>query len=119
MGKYGLAVLFLVGFICYGQVKGKNKTKSDITSCLLVEKSFISKSGDATEMKELYLSCSIQDYYIKLCESAVTREELSKYIGSGIGVKMEILDGNWDICEGDPLEQQSRTGRYVVIHSIE
>ena len=119
MKKYGLVVLFLAGLICYGQVKEKRKTKSDITSCLLVEKSFMSKNGDGTELKELYLSCSIQDYYIKICESAVSREELSKYIGSGIGVKMEIIDGTWDVCEGDPIEKQSRTGRYVIIHSIE
>ena len=118
MKKYGLVVLFLAGLICYGQVEKRN-TNSGITSCLLVEKSFMSKSGDGTEIKELYLSCSIQDYYIKICESAVTREELSKYIGSGIGVKMEIIDGTWDICDGDPLEKQSRTGRYVIIHSIE
>ena len=35
--------------------------------------------------KDLYLRCSIQDYYIKFCESKVKKE-------------VEIVKGVWDDC---------------------
>lgn len=94
-------------------------TESQTTSCQLVEKEFINKGGKVTEYKELYLRCSIQDYFIKLCESKVTRKELEPYINSGITVKMEIKQGMWDHCDPNPAYAQSRTGTYVSILSIE
>lgn len=38
---------------------------SEFTSCALIEKTSINKGGKITEYKELYLQCSIQDYFIK------------------------------------------------------
>lgn len=88
------------------------------TTCQLVEKEFINKGGKITSYKELYLRCSIQDYFIKICEGEVTAEELKKYIDKGITVDMEIKDGMWDHCSDDPAYAQSRMGTYVVIHKI-
>lgn len=88
------------------------------TSCELIEKSFINKGGKVTEYTELYLRCSVQDYFIKLCESEVTKEELKKYLDKGITVEMEIKDGMWDHCNDDPSYAQSRTGTYVIINKI-
>lgn len=88
------------------------------TSCQLIEKEFVNKGGKMTEYKELYLSCSIQDYFIKICEGNVTAQELKKYINKVITVDMEIKDGMWDICSDDPAYAQSRTGTYVVIKKI-
>lgn len=94
------------------------KKPSKYTTCQLVEKEFINKGGKITEYKELYLRCSIQDYFIKICEGKVTLKELEKYIDKGITVEMEIKDGMWDHCNEDPAYAQSRMGTYVVIHKI-
>ena len=81
------------------------------------QKPFVIKNGVETDQMELYLRCSIQDYFIKLCESNVAREDLELYLNKGITVEMEIVDGEWDRCPGDPVVQ-SRIGKYVTIKSI-
>ncbi len=93
--------------------------KPNIYNCQLVEKEFMNKGGKMTGIKELYLRCSVQDYFIKLCESKVTRKELEPYLNAGISVKVEIKDGLWDHCSDNIAEVQSRMGTYVVILSIE
>ena len=92
--------------------------KSPYTSCVLIEKEFINKGGKISEYKELYLQCSIQDYFIKICESHVNLKDLKPYINSGIKVKVEIKDGLWDHCSDDPAYSQSRMGTYVIITEI-
>ncbi|PJB15164.1 MAG: hypothetical protein CO118_04765 [Flavobacteriales bacterium CG_4_9_14_3_um_filter_32_8] len=92
---------------------------SGATSCELIEKGFTNKAGKIEARKELYLRCSIQDYFIKICEGNVTYEELKPYLNSGITVKMEIREGMWDHCEENSAYTQSRTGTYVIIKSIE
>ena len=59
-----------------------NSTKSVIsnsTTCQLIEKEFMNKIGKSTGVKEFYLRCSIQDYFIKFCESDVTSKELNPF----------------------------------------
>ena len=97
---------------------GRPMTADKTTHCQLVEKEFVKKNGQATETKELYLRCSIQDYFIKLCESKVSEKALRAYLDEGIEVEMEVREGVWDICPDDPEEMQSRTGSYVVINRI-
>lgn len=100
--------------------KGRSMTLSNngTTTCQLIEKAFVIKNGVESDVMELYLRCSIQDYFIKLCESDVSAKELRKYLDKGITVEMEIKEGLWDKCEGDP-EVQSRMGAYVTISKIE
>jgi hypothetical protein len=88
------------------------------TTCVLVEKSFVNKGGKMSDFKELYLQCSIQDYFIKICAGEVTAKELRKHLNQGITVDMEIKDGMWDHCSSDLSYAQSRMGTYVVIHKI-
>ncbi len=88
------------------------------TKCQLIEKEFTNKGGKVTEYKELYLRCSIQDYFIKICEGNVSAEQLRPYIESGIEVEMEIKEGMLDHCDENPAYAQSRTGTYVVIKKI-
>lgn len=91
----------------------------EATHCQLIEKSFSNKIGiENPELKELYLRCSIQDYYIKLCESKVQKADLLKYLNKSISVKMEVKEGYWDICPSDDPKAQSRIGNYVVITEI-
>ena len=98
--------------------KSMQLTDSKTITCQLIEKEFTNKGGKVAEYKELYLRCSIQDYFIKLCEGNVTAKELKPYINSGIEVEMEIKDGMLDHCNENPAYAQSRTGTYVIIKKI-
>lgn len=88
------------------------------TSCILVKKTFFSKKGTPLESGDLYLRCSTQDYFIKFCESKVTKEELLPLINQGITVEMEVRNGEWDRCPNDPEYIQSRIGTYAIIHRL-
>lgn len=94
------------------------KETSSYTSCQIVEKIFRNKAGKVLGDTELYLRCSVQDYFIKFCESEVSKEEISKYINSGVTVEMEVRDGEWDSCPAQTFPVQSRVGVYVVIKKI-
>lgn len=102
------------------QSKGMSKTEAKpyIYSCQLIEKEFVNKGGKMTGFKELYLRCSVQDYFIKLCESSVTKKELEPYIDKGISVEVEVKDGMWDHCSDNLAEVQSRMGPYIIIKKI-
>lgn len=99
------------------QPKEMRASADGSTTGVLVEKSFVSKGGKETEHKELYLRCSIQDYFIKFCESSVTSEQLQNFINKSITVKMEIKEGLWDQCDED-YEVQSRVGTYISISKL-
>ena len=116
MKNYILIVAILFAGVSYGQREKKASEDGSIT-CVLVQKAFVNKKNKTTDIMEYYLQCSIQDYYIKLCESEVSGSELEKYIDQGITVQMEIRDGSWDECE-DNMHVQSRIGKYVIIKSI-
>ena len=87
-------------------------------SCLLIEKEFVNKKMKASGYKEYYLRCSVQDYFIKFCESSVTKKTLEPLLNQGIGVDMEIFQGEWDSCPSDSFPVQSRTGYYAVIKNV-
>jgi hypothetical protein len=97
--------------------------KKVIVTAPLVLKSFVKKSGERTDLKEWYIQRSIQDYFIKFCESKVTRQELEAYLAEHGGplktakLEVEFREGNWDICDDNEL-MQSRVGAYVVIYRI-
>ena len=135
--KYGLCILACIICLftgcCLSQKKvimSKNKTKDIssskgkyIISVPIVIKNFVKKNGETTKHEEIYIRRSIQDYYIKFCESKISREDLENHLSTMdteikiATLEVEFLDGYWDICDGD-LEQQSRMGAYVIIHRI-
>lgn len=84
----------------------------------LIEKDFIIKNGVSAGYTELYLQASIQDYFIKFCESKVTKKELDPFLNKVVSVEVEIKNGNWDICPEDSQEMQSRVGPYVTIKAL-
>lgn len=108
----------------------KNKTQ-DISSgnekyiitAPIVFKNFTKKNAETTDILEMYLQRSTQDYYIKFCESIVTRKQLEERLSQVKGaikalkLEVEFREGNWDICDENEL-QQSRVGKYVIIHQI-
>lgn len=101
--------------------KEDSMTTHQILNGQIVKKEFINKAGKPSGFYEYYLRCSIQDYFIKFCESNVTKKDIDALnLGEfdGVSVEAEILDGTWDICPNDPQEMQSRIGQYVVIYKI-
>ena len=94
-----------------------------IISAPVVPKPFVKKNGNATDIMEYYVSRSIQDYFIKFCESEVTFQDLEKVMYhedeslNTLKLEVEFKNGEWDSC--DELNRvQSRTGEYVVIYRI-
>lgn len=98
---------------CFAQ--DKSNVQEMTVGAEIVEKVFVNKGGKVTNYKELYLRCSVQDYFIKLCESKVSKEELMKYVDKGVTVHVEIREGMWDHCDPNPAYAQSRTGLYAAI----
>ena len=88
-----------------------------------MKKNFVRKNGEPMDFKEFYLQQSVQDYFIKFCESNVTwkelEEELSKIDSDikALTLEVEFREGYWDICNDDRM-QQSRVGKYLIIHRI-
>ncbi len=95
--------------------QNKSNVQEMTVGAEIVEKTFVNKGGKITDYKELYLRCSVQDYFIKLCESKVSKEELMKHLDKGVTVHVEIREGMWDHCDPNPAYAQSRTGLYAAI----
>ena len=117
-----MAAIF-IGSTVMGQQKKLQEQPTDsdreVLTCQLIQKPFINKGGRDMGYKEYFLRCSIQDYFIKWCESDLKPEDVEAYLDSGISVEVEIHQGNWDICPEDGHgEVQSRGGRYVTLHKI-
>ena len=94
-----------------------------IISAPVVEKTFINKRGKIQKFTDYYVQRSIQDYFIKFCESGITRKELEKALArqkdsliKTLTMEVEIKKGFWDSC--GPELVQSRTGAYMIIHRI-
>ncbi|MDD4235393.1 MAG: hypothetical protein PHF99_05205 [Bacteroidales bacterium] len=95
-----------------------------IVTAPLVKKAFVNKGGETGNFQEWYVRLSTDDYFIKFCESKVSRAELEKEIGkqsdemiNSLSMKIEIREGEWDICDETEM-LQSRVGEYAVIYSI-
>lgn len=128
MNKFIYFIIILISFSCHSQEEtvvnkqnglSKENATPNVYNCRLIEKDFVNKIGASSGIKELYLRCSIQDYYIKLCESNITKEDLLPYLKKGISVKGEVKEGLWDDCNQGSEPLQSRVGNYIVIYSIE
>ena len=89
VNKWMLPVLFSLS--AFGQQEQGRKlgdNEPGVYSCELVEKPFINKAGKESGRMELYMRCSVADYFIKLCESEVSEKELRKYLDKGITAKV-------------------------------
>ena len=73
--------------------------------------------------KNIYIERSIQNYFIKFCESHITSEDLEEKLSKisspikALKLEIEYRKGNWDICDENE-DQQSRVGEYVIVHRI-
>ncbi len=129
-----LGILLLSGVACkpqQAQIKMEPHKKSSnssadnryILNAIVVKKQRYNKAGKALEQQDYYIRMSVQDYFIKFCESTVHKSTVEKALESKADpfqtiIKLEISyrDGLWDAC--DDNEVQSRMGPYVVIHRI-
>ena len=114
-------ILFIIFSLAFFNSYCQNTTS--LVTAPIVEKAFVKKNGQPTELKEYYIQQSIQDYFIKFCESGITKEDLTNYLSKfdtkipSATLEIEYREGSWDICNGNQ-EQQSRIGEYVIIHRI-
>ena len=105
-------------------VSDKNPAeKSYLITAPIVKKNFVNKAGRTTDHIEYYIQQSIQDYFVKFCESHVSIKELNEKLENIEGdikvlqLEVEMRDGHWDICDGNH-EIQSRIGEYMVILKV-
>lgn len=99
----------------------------EIISGLIVKKPFVNKVGKKTGFYEYYFRTSIQDYFIKFCESKLSIDALEKHLEkvpeSGpdndkpVTLEVTIKQGEWDVCDED-FPAQSRVGYFVIVHRI-
>ena len=100
-----------------------NPVAHTIITAPIVKKNFVNKAGKTTDHVEYYIRRSIQDYYIKFCESNVSIKELNEKLENIEGdiktlqLEVEFRKGEWDICDGNH-DIQSRIGEYAVILKI-
>jgi len=94
-----------------------------IITAPIVYKHAMNKRNVDMEFKDVYIQRSIQDYYIKFCESMINRNELERHLNKISGdikaltLEVQFREGEWDICEGDPMKQ-SRIGQYVIVYRV-
>ena len=94
-----------------------------IVSALLVFKPSPAGSGNQPGSGDWYIQRSIRDYFIKFCESAVSRAELESYVAQKESdfitatLDVEFREGHWDDCDGTALVQ-GKAGPYAVVHRL-
>lgn len=105
----------------------KNKTPAEkgstensfIVSGPVLEKVRLIKSEIQGET-DFFLQRSVQDYFIKFCESQVSRSELEAYLNKQktslktLHAEIEYREGEWDSCDENE-KVASRTGKYIVL----
>ncbi len=123
-----IGLLFILVTVMLSVAAQEKKTQEifngkQVINAPVVVKNFVQKNGEEIDFGEYYIRQSVKDYYIKFCESRITRKDLERQLAAidseikTLTFEVEFREGNWDICEGDPM-MQSRIGEYVVIHQI-
>jgi hypothetical protein len=99
------------------------KINDGILRCEIVMLPYTNKANKINDsIKDYYLRCSVEDYFIKFCECKISKEQiLANYktdkITNPIAVKANIVFGEWDNCDSTVITQ-SRVGNYVQILEI-
>jgi hypothetical protein len=93
--------------------------KSYFITARIAEKTRIIK-GETQAKSNFFLERSIQDYFIKFCESNVSRAELESYMENQrasikiLHAEVEYREGEWDRCE-EMGKVATRKGAYIII----
>lgn len=110
----------------YTVATGKEALQQDTMTATgkITERFYVSKKGMVTDFKEYYFIPAgkelikhglKKEYFVKLWEGEIQREEVQKYTGKYIWIKGVFKKGFWD-ATGEQLA--SRVGDYVVIVEI-
>lgn len=127
LGILTFALLMLLNTSCGVENKSMNKSKSvltsdnwEVVSVPVVEKHSETKNGKVTTHTDYYLQRSMGDYFIKFCESEITREEFEEEYAKSkddlvraMTLEIQIKKGQLDDCLDS--QAQSRIGEYVVV----
>lgn len=97
-----------------GDLEQKEKTREFVNGTI-IEKKFVNKAGKKLDFGELYLRTANQDYFIKLSECPMEKDDLLMLIGEKCKFKVAFKEGLWDT---DDPNVQSRIGEYVTILAI-
>lgn len=127
MGVIKLSSLRLYVFIFLGCIfsleassKMSNMNSSDTTELegVILKMTEVNPPGSKIKSNtDFYIQASLKSYFIKLCESSVSKDQLAELVGMQVKAKLNVRDGFWDMC-GDAIVQ-SRTGPYAALHSIQ
>jgi hypothetical protein len=99
----------------------KNNGDTLILNGKIVERSFESKKGVMTDIKEFYFIPNeseiakyklAKDYFVKLSKGKVNRETLKGFVDKTVSWKLIVMRGLWD---ADDNTHQSRFGDYVIL----
>jgi len=122
-----ISLLFLLGCSNHKALTVKtntnnNQSMNQTLTGQIIKKELIKANGEKSGHFDLYLRCSIQDYFIKFCESSITKEDIEALnLGQfdAISVDAEIKHGEWDVCHGLGTDViPTRIGNYVVIYKM-
>lgn len=119
--------IFLSLGVDFSMAQGRQKkphetrrTKDGLVETLtgrLVASNYVARNGKVQkDVLDYYLEASVQNYFIKFCESTVTKEQLQSHLNKGVSLEVIIKNGEWDSCA--PHNNQSRTGNYIRVLSI-
>ncbi len=99
-------------------MKKMNKRFTGTYTGQVIEKTGLNKAGKPLANDDLYLRLSMGDFFIKFCESSISREDLKDKVDQYITVIGELKKGEWDSCPGDSQPVQSRVGEYFIITGL-
>ena len=92
-----------------------------IVEGIFIEKSFESKKGVMTDIKEFYFLPTkteivdkklAEEYFVKLSKGKVSKENIKEFMGRPIRARLVPMKGLWD---ADDNTHQSRFGDYVIV----
>lgn len=74
--------------------------------------------------EDWYLQRSVQDYFIKFCESKISPQDVEDRLAEQDGfiktlrLEVEYKKGNMDQCEGEEAKPGDREGEYLIVYKI-
>ena len=127
-----LYLWILLGLVSCGIPNSSNMTQNKqadlssgqekyIITAEVVQKNIAQDDRQDSDKTAFYVRRSIQDYYIKFCESDINRAELEQRLETLSGliktVKLQVSyrEGTLDECEN---RQGVDEGQYIVVHQL-
>lgn len=103
--------------------QGSQLKKNQLVGVVILKGITNESRSTQSNNKELFFKINEKDYFIKISEGYVSREELSKYIDKQITIKGEIKTGEWEGIQAGSIQEgtsskKPRSGEYIIINKI-